>query len=197
MKNFASPKLSMPVLNASGMSIPPRSVVVVVGVSFTDATTTQEGQLVTLVDQYGCGKNGAIMVTGSATIPAGRQGVAYYDSVLFVAIDGGSPVSGEEWGPVLGSWVLGRTDKTKGFIAHGYASMGESPRMGIFARTFVRAFEDCGSSGSDGSQSGSDGSQSGSGDGSGSGSGGCIDVVTKVRCVNGSLEVTYGKAVGC
>lgn len=53
-----------------------------------------------------------------------------------------------------------------------------------------------GSVGSSGSGSGSGSGGSGSG-GSGSGSGNCIDVVTKVRCVNGSLEVTYGRAVGC
>jgi len=202
MKNFASPKLGMPVLNASGMPIPPRSVVVVVGVSFSDPTATQEGQLITLVDQYGCGKSGAIMVTGSATIPAGRQGVAYYDSVLFVAIDGGTPVSGEEWGPTDGSWLLSKTDDTKGFIAHGYASMGESPRMGIFARTFIREpASECSSLSSSSESSASD---SGSGSGSASGSGstsapcGCITVVTSASCTSGGgLSVTYGSARGC
>ena len=199
MKNFMSPKLSMPVLNASGMSIPPRSVVVVVGVSFTDATTTQEGQLITLVDQYGCGKNGAIMVTGSATIAAGASGVAYYDSVLFVAIDGGSPVSGEEWGPTDGSWVLSKTDDTKGFVAHGYASISETPRMGIFARTFIRQpASECSSSSSSASTSSGSGSGSASGSGSTSGSCGCITVVTSASCTSGGgLSVTYGSARGC
>ncbi len=199
MRYAFSPKLSVVVTNVSGMDIPPRSVVVITSVATIAATNTQELQVVTSVDQYGCGKTGMILVTGGSTIKAGLKGPAYYDPVIYVAIDSGSPGSGEEWGPSDGSWVLTRTKDTKGFIAHGYASQNESPRMSMFARTFIRQpASTCSSSSSSGaSQSGSNSSASVTGSSSNSGSCGCITVVTSVTCSSGGLTVTYGQAKGC
>jgi hypothetical protein len=200
MRYAFTPKLNVIVTNVSGMDIPPRSVVVVTSVTTIAATSTQELQFVTNVDQYGCGKTGMILVTGGSTIKAGSQGPAYYDQVIYVAFDSGSPGSGEEWGPSDGSWVLTRTNDTKGFIAHGYASQGETPRMSMFARTFIRQpASTCSSSSSSASSLSDSSNSSGSITGSSSSSGncGCVTVVTSVSCSSAGLTVTYGQVKGC
>ena len=205
MKYAFTPKLAVIVTNVSGKDIPPRSIVVVTSVTTIPATSTQALQIVTNVDQYGCGKTGMILVTGGSTIKSSGQGPAYYDQVVYVAIDTGTPNSGEEWGPSDGSWVLTRTRETKGFIAHGYASQDETPRMSMFARTFIRqpasvcqSSSSSAASQSGSSQSGSSNSSSGAtGSSSSSGTCGCVTVVTSVSCGSGGLTITYGQARGC
>lgn len=205
MKYAFTPKLAVIVTNVSGQEIPPRSIVVVTSVTTIPATSTQELQVVTRVDQYGCGKTGMILVTGGSTIKSKSQGTAYYDPVIYVAIDSGTPDSGEEWGPSDGSWVLTRTRETRGFIAHGYASQDETPRMSMFARTFIRqpasvcvSSSSSASSLSGSSLSASSNSASGAtGSSSSSGNCGCVTVVTSVSCGSGGLTVTYGQARGC
>jgi len=199
-----NPMIGVLIQNDNAASIPPRSVVVVTSVVVSTATATQEAETVTHVDQYGCGKSGNVMVTGSAPIPSGKQGRGFYDQFLYVSIDDAiaDPMSGEEWGPSDDSWTITRDGK--GFFAHGYAETGDPIKRSMFLRTFVRAPASICSSSSSSSDSQSSGSGSASGSVSGSSSSsadcGCITVVTSVSCLpgpDGGLTVTYGSARGC
>jgi hypothetical protein len=206
-----SPQQWVTIQNDSGMIIPPRSIVVVTSVTTEAIGGGEELMDISHVDQYGCGKNGNILVTGIEPIfPAGSEvprnlGIAYTDTLIYVSIDTSisSPKAGEQWGPSDGSWVLTRNSNTVGFFAQGYSVTGGVPDMSMFLRTFARAAAtQCSSSSSvsvSSSGSGSKGSGSGSVSGSGSGSGSCacVTVVTSVSCSGGSLSVTYGQAKGC
>lgn len=191
-----APQIRVLIKNSSGMDIPPRSVVVATGVVTNPSTSTRDAISYTTVDQYGCGKNGNVMVTGPETIKAGAKGSGYFDQFIYASIDPLSrdPVPGEEWGPIEGSWVIVRGGK--GFFAQGHSDNGGRPKRSMFLRTFVRApASRCLSSSSSASSSASSGSVSGSS--SSSANCGCITVVTSVSCGAGGLTVTYGQARGC
>lgn len=195
-----SPKVRVKILNASGMDIPPRSVVVAIGVVTTSETASADAESYTLVHQYGCGRPGNVMVTGPETIRAGNYGSAYFDQFLYVSIDDSisDPAPGEEWGPSDGSWVLTRTNDTKGFFPQGHSSNGGTPKRSMFLRTFVREpASECSSLSSSSSTSSGSGSGSASGSGSSSGSCGCTQVLADVTCSGGSLTRTYVNVRGC
>ena len=195
-----APKISVVIQNDSGMTIPPRSIVVATSVETIPATTNNESTSFTHVDQYGCGKPGNILVTGNISINAGAKGLAYFDQFIYVSIDPSisDPVPGEQWGPSDGSWVLTRNSNTIGFFAQGHSQNGGVPKRSMFLRTFERAPTSiCNSSSSISSSSSNTSSQSVSGSSSSTAPCGCITVVTGVSCNGGSLTVTYGQARGC
>ena len=200
-----APKISVVIQNDSGLTIPPRSIVVAVSVETIQATANNEATSFTHVDQYGCGKPGNIMVTGNISIASGAKGLAYFDQFIYVSVDPAisDPAPGEEWGPSDGSWVLTRNSNTVGFFAQGHSQNGGVPKRSMFLRTFERApMSICSSSSSSASSSSSSGSntsssQSVSGSSSSTAPCGCITVVTGVSCSGGSLTVTYGQARGC
>jgi hypothetical protein len=117
------PRNSIVIQNDSGMVIPKRSVVVVVSVETIPPTNSNEATTITHVDQYGCGKPGNILVTGGISIARRAKGLAYIDPLVYVSIDPSisDPAPGEEWGPSDGSWVLTRSNKTRGFFAQGHS----------------------------------------------------------------------------
>jgi hypothetical protein len=129
-----APKNGHPVENVSGEDIPPRSVVLVTGV-----TVSSDGQYTwSTVDKYD-GTAGNIMVTGDVTIPAtvgsnNGKGTAYYDDFLYVSIDPTptAPVAGDEWGPVANSWAIGPSGS--GFVAQGAPVAGSDPERALFYR---------------------------------------------------------------
>ena len=200
-----APKISVVIQNDSGMTIPPRSIVVALSVETIPATANNEATSFTHVGQYGCGKPGNIMVTGNISINSGAKGLAYFDQFIYVSVDPtiSDPAPGEEWGPSDGSWVLTRNNNTVGFFAQGHSQNGGTPKRSMFLRTFERAPTSiCSSSSSSTSSSSSSStntssSQSVSGSSSNTAPCGCITVVTGVSCSGGSLTVTYGQARGC
>jgi hypothetical protein len=132
------PEIPLFVQNDSGLSIPPRSVVVVSEVEITEATDTAESIEIWHVEQY-TGQAGNILITGASTIaapvsesstpaesttgwwsPNNSYGVAYSDQRIYIAIDPtvSPPLPGEVWGPVEGEWYVTRGGT--GFVADGY-----------------------------------------------------------------------------
>lgn len=193
------PKTWVQIQNDTSYAIPPRSIVVVTGMEFTTGDDNTDREVIHHVQQYGCGLNGNVLVTGSTAILAGKRGVAYSDPFVYVAIDTGIalPRAGEQWGPTNGKWSITRGGT--GFFAEGHPTEDSGARTSLFLRNYTRAAASVCTS----SSSSSSGSQASSGSGSASGSSsgacpsGCIQVVTNVTCSGGSLVVTTACAMAC
>ena len=139
------PKLGIVIQNDSGKEIPPRSIVVVTSVEYVAGGVGQETVAVHHANQYS-GQNGNIFVTGMTSISSqsgtpgaylgGRSlGMAFSDQFIYVALDPSSPspASGDQWGPVSGSWTIG--PNRSGFILQGYADDGGTLKNAMCFRT--------------------------------------------------------------
>lgn len=128
------PSRGMRIQNDNAAVIPPRSIVVVTSVATSAATSTQEAETITHVDKYNGTRAGNIMVTGVSPIKPGGQGMAFYDSFLFVAIDQSitAPKAGEQWGPVPNQWYVSRGGM--GFFAQGHPASNGDPAKSMFRR---------------------------------------------------------------
>lgn len=135
------PQIGIKIVNDSGQVIPPRSIVVVTSVTM-DTANFEEGKTVNHAVQYN-GQAGNIFVTGAQAIAVGKRGSAYSDQFIYVGIDpsvgstSGSdaslnPLSGEMWGPIPGSWTVGRGGI--GFFAQGYVENNGSYKRAMFRR---------------------------------------------------------------
>lgn len=135
--NPFNPTQGITVTNGSGSDIPPRSVVVITGVTKTAATTTQEVEYVYTVNQWNNVRKGDVVVTGPTTIASGQRGSAYYDPLIYVAFDNSVavPTVGEMWGPVKNSWKLKRGGV--GFFCTGIVDTDAAPVMAVFRRSEV------------------------------------------------------------
>ncbi len=136
-----APKLLFPVENVGGVTIPPFSVVLVVGTS----TSADGSSTWSRVKQYD-GTAGNIMVTTEREIPAFRydpdsstqtqingRGSAAFDEFLYVAVDSTGPsAAGDEWGPVSGQWTIGASGA--GFVSQGTVLSDSDPLRGLFYR---------------------------------------------------------------
>lgn len=140
MTTGTGPQRGYPIENASGMDIPPRSIVMVTGVTY--ASDKQKSW--STVDRYN-GDPGNIMVTGPVTIPSqmtntddalvNGRGVAYYDDFIYVSVDPAltSMVAGDELGPVDGEWFIGAAGN--GFVAQGDLLPDSDPPRAQFYRS--------------------------------------------------------------
>ncbi len=202
---MATPLVKISYVNVSGVAIPPFGVLQLVG----ECIITPTGDYIVQATVPGYGNGPFLVDAGKGTDAAGAgsygQCIRPVNGLCWVAYGCTAPPSipWQEVGPVIGSFIVSTFGS--GYLYAGRYDATNS-RILCLMSDFSPTATECGSTPSSGSQSGSaDTSGSGSGDGSGSGSGGsgsgsggnCIDVVTKVRCINGSLEVTYGRAVGC
>lgn len=196
---------SVCIQNDTDETIPSYSVVVVTRVEWTSFDADTPAEIIHHVEQYGCGKNGNVLITGDSSIESGMQGAGYADPFVYVSFDSavGLPQPGEEWGPVDDTWKIAKGGV--GFFAQGHPPLdgpfgGDlNPQISLFLRNYTRAAAStCSSSGSySSSSSGGSGSGSASGSSSGACPSGCIQVVTNVTCSGGSLVVTTACAMAC
>lgn len=129
-----SPIVGIRVQNDNAAMIPARSIVIVTSVEITSTTSTQESELIHHVNQY-TGQAGNIAVTGSSPIFPGKQGQAFFDQFIYVAIDQAKPTPkpGDDWGPVSGKWTIGPDGN--GFVAQGFPAANGDPSKAMFYRS--------------------------------------------------------------
>lgn len=128
-----APIISIVIKNDSAANIPPRSAVVVTSVEIASTGSGQETREIHHVTKY-TGQVGNIFVTGPTSIEIGKQGKAYSDHFIYVAIDSSvaTPLVGEQWGPIPNAWPIGRGGM--GFFCQGYADPGDSIKRAVFLR---------------------------------------------------------------
>lgn len=140
MTTGTGPQRGYPIENTSEEDIPPRSIVLVTGVTYAD----DKQKSWSTVTKFN-GDPGNIMVTGPVTIPSqmknaddalvNGRGVAYYDDFIYVSVDPAltSMVAGDELGPVDGEWFIGAAGN--GFVAQGDLLPNSDPPRAQFYRS--------------------------------------------------------------
>lgn len=115
--------------NASGEAIPPYACMEV-----TDAQDVTSRYVVEVSKPTGDTNEAGYLFNGPTSIPASKTGMGYTasDPAWSIYDTGSSPVNGEEWGPISGSWEIGPTGL--GFIIVGGANGGK-----VIVRSFCSA----------------------------------------------------------
>lgn len=140
MTTGTGPQRGYPIENTSEEDIPPRSIVLVTGVTYAE----DKQKSWSTVTKYN-GDPGNIMVTGPVTIPAqmmnaddalvNGRGVAYYDDFIYVSVDPAltAMTAGDELGPVADEWFIGSAGS--GFVAQGDLLPDSDPPRAQFYRS--------------------------------------------------------------